>query len=101
MAVAADGGKAPRLSHLDDSGRVRMVDISGKRGTLRTARARGEIHLSAQARVPALLVFRPALFLCRSGFVNAGYRLVVAAGLGRASAGLLSSSGSRLFRLPR
>ncbi|MCH7575666.1 MAG: bifunctional molybdenum cofactor biosynthesis protein MoaC/MoaB [Candidatus Marinimicrobia bacterium] len=49
MAVAADGGKASRLSHLDDSGRVRMVDISGKRGTLRTARARGEIHLSAQA----------------------------------------------------
>ena len=47
--MASDTGKASELSHIDSAGRVRMVDISGKRGTLRTARARGAVHLSQQA----------------------------------------------------
>ncbi|MCH7496963.1 MAG: bifunctional molybdenum cofactor biosynthesis protein MoaC/MoaB [Candidatus Marinimicrobia bacterium] len=33
------------LSHLDEQGQVRMVDVSAKPGTLRTARAEGSIHL--------------------------------------------------------
>src|SRR5258706_3973756 len=36
---------ARRLSHLDDSGRVRMVDVSRKRVTLRTAIARGRVFM--------------------------------------------------------
>ena len=34
-----------RLSHLDASGRVRMVDVSGKRVTLREAVARGKVFM--------------------------------------------------------
>jgi len=36
---------ARRLSHLDASGRVRMVDVSGKRTTVREAVARGKIFM--------------------------------------------------------
>ena len=36
---------ARRLSHLDDSGRVRMVDVSRKRVTLRTAIAHGRVFM--------------------------------------------------------
>jgi cyclic pyranopterin phosphate synthase len=36
---------ARRLSHLDDSGRVRMVDVSGKRVTAREAVARGKVFM--------------------------------------------------------
>ena len=36
-----------RLTHVDESGRVRMVDISGKEVTDRSARARGEILMQA------------------------------------------------------
>ena len=36
---------ARRLSHLDASGRVRMVDVSGKRVTLREAVARGKVFM--------------------------------------------------------
>ena len=36
-----------RLTHLDESGRVRMVDVSGKEVTDRLARARGEILMQA------------------------------------------------------
>jgi cyclic pyranopterin phosphate synthase len=36
---------ARRLSHLDDSGRVRMVDVSGKRVTVREAIARGKVFM--------------------------------------------------------
>ena len=32
-----------KLSHLDDSGRARMVDVSGKEATVRTATARGTL----------------------------------------------------------
>jgi cyclic pyranopterin monophosphate synthase len=39
-----------RLSHLDDEGRARMVDVGGKRPQRRTARARGRIRLGAPAR---------------------------------------------------
>lgn len=31
------------LSHIDESGRARMVDVSGKAETIRTARARGSL----------------------------------------------------------
>lgn len=33
------------LSHLDDSGRARMVDVGAKPDTERTAVARGEVHM--------------------------------------------------------
>ena len=38
------------LTHLDDSGAARMVDISGKAQTRREAAAEGYIHMSAAAR---------------------------------------------------
>lgn len=34
-----------KLSHIDESGQARMVDVSEKPDTVRTAVARGEIHL--------------------------------------------------------
>ncbi len=40
----ADGG----LTHLDESGRARMVDVSGKPSTVRTARARAVVRVSAR-----------------------------------------------------
>ncbi len=36
------------LTHLDQSGRPRMVDVSGKAETLREATARGEVRMRAQ-----------------------------------------------------
>jgi cyclic pyranopterin phosphate synthase len=39
-----------RLTHVDDRGRVRMVDVGGKPTTEREAVARGTITLSAAAR---------------------------------------------------
>lgn len=39
----------PRLTHLDDEGRVRMVDVGGKAVTRRTAVAEGSIAMSRQA----------------------------------------------------
>jgi len=39
----------PELSHLDESGQVRMVDVSHKASTLRCAVAQGRVRLSAQA----------------------------------------------------
>jgi cyclic pyranopterin phosphate synthase len=36
-----------RLSHLDDEGAARMVDVSGKAATTRTATARATVHTSA------------------------------------------------------
>lgn len=35
------------LSHIDEEGRARMVDVSGKPESRRTARARGKIHMQA------------------------------------------------------
>ena len=37
-----------KLSHYDDAGRARMVDVSAKRVTTRTARARAFVQMSAQ-----------------------------------------------------
>jgi len=40
---------AERLSHVDESGAARMVDVSPKPETARTARAGGAIRMSAEA----------------------------------------------------
>ena len=40
---------APALSHVDDRGRVRMVDVSGKATTAREAIARGHISVAPDA----------------------------------------------------
>ena len=37
-----------QFSHLDESGKARMVDVSGKKEQLRTAVATGFIHLAAE-----------------------------------------------------
>jgi len=37
------------LTHLDDEGRARMVDVGGKPETARTARAEGSITMSLEA----------------------------------------------------
>jgi cyclic pyranopterin monophosphate synthase len=41
--------QAGRLTHIDESGHARMVDVSGKDVTAREARASGRVHLSAAA----------------------------------------------------
>jgi cyclic pyranopterin phosphate synthase len=41
--------KARKLSHVDRTGKVRMVDVGDKPVTSREARARGEIRMSAAA----------------------------------------------------
>ncbi len=46
-------GGAPRLTHVDDSGAARMVDVSGKDVTARTAVASGRVRVSPE--VVALL----------------------------------------------
>jgi cyclic pyranopterin phosphate synthase len=56
-----------RLTHLDEAGRARMVDVSAKEVTVRTATASGRVLLSAQA-VAAL----------RDGTVPKGDALAVA-----------------------
>jgi cyclic pyranopterin monophosphate synthase len=63
MSEVAAGG----LTHLDEAGQARMVDVSGKDVTARTARASGRVLLSAEA-VAAL----------RSGQVPKGDALAVA-----------------------
>jgi cyclic pyranopterin monophosphate synthase len=45
----ARGAVAAKLSHVDEKGRVRMVDVSAKDVTLREAVARGRIRISAGA----------------------------------------------------
>lgn len=42
---AAHSSSEPRLTHLDEAGRPRMVDVSTKADTLRVATARGEIAM--------------------------------------------------------
>lgn len=37
-----------QLTHLDDQGRARMVDVGHKENTKRTAVARGSVHMQAQ-----------------------------------------------------
>ena len=46
-------GEEPRLTHVDESGAARMVDVSGKDVTARTATASGRVLVSAE--VVALL----------------------------------------------
>jgi cyclic pyranopterin phosphate synthase len=41
-------GKSEGLSHVDEAGRARMVDVSGKPRVRRTASAAATIHLAAQ-----------------------------------------------------
>jgi cyclic pyranopterin phosphate synthase len=41
--------RRPGLTHVDPSGKIQMVDVSGKPGTVREATAAGEIHMSAAA----------------------------------------------------
>ena len=48
MRGAGRSRPAARLSHVDDHGRARMVDVSGKPRTRRTARASGRIDLAAE-----------------------------------------------------
>jgi molybdenum cofactor biosynthesis enzyme len=38
-----------KLTHIDKKGRARMVDVSGKKESVRTAKASGEISLSVEA----------------------------------------------------
>jgi cyclic pyranopterin phosphate synthase len=40
--------RAKKLSHVDESGSARMVDVGGKPGSERKAVARGEIHLKPE-----------------------------------------------------
>src|SRR3954469_20306927 len=65
--TASPPGDAPRLTHVDERGAARMVDVSGKPVTARSASARGRVLLSAAA-VAAL----------RSGDVPKGDALAVA-----------------------
>lgn len=64
-----------RLTHLDEAGRARMVDVSAKEVTVRTATASGRVLLSAEA-VAAL----------RDGTVPKGDALAVARIAGIAAA---------------
>jgi cyclic pyranopterin monophosphate synthase len=56
-----------RLTHLDEAGRARMVDVSAKDVTVRTATASGRVLLSA-----------PAVAALRDGTVPKGDALAVA-----------------------
>ena len=57
----------PKLSHLDDSGRARMVDVGHKPDTARMALARGEIKMKKET-----------LDLIRAGALKKGDVLTVA-----------------------
>ena len=57
----------PELSHLDDEGHIRMVNVSDKDTTLREAVARGRIRISDEA-----------LELIRAGTISKGNPLEVA-----------------------
>lgn len=57
----------PNLSHLDEQGRARMVDVSAKPDTERIAVAKGEIHMQ-----------RATLDLIRAGAIKKGDVLTVA-----------------------
>lgn len=66
-AGSDDVGEGRRLTHLDAAGHARMVDVSAKEVTVRTATASGRVRLSAEC-VSAL----------RSGTVPKGDALAVA-----------------------
>jgi cyclic pyranopterin monophosphate synthase len=56
-----------KLTHLDDAGRAHMVDVGEKADTLRTAVARGEVHMKPET-----------LALIRAGQMKKGDVLTVA-----------------------
>jgi cyclic pyranopterin phosphate synthase len=43
-----ESGTEPRLSHVDESGEARMVDVSGKQATVRTARVGARVWMAPQ-----------------------------------------------------
>jgi cyclic pyranopterin monophosphate synthase len=45
---------AGKLTHIDADGRARMVDVSGKADTARTAEARGRVRMTAETLALAL-----------------------------------------------
>ena len=49
MATRRGAARPARLSHVDEQGRIRMVDVSGKAVTAREAVARGRIRMSREA----------------------------------------------------
>lgn len=57
----------PKLTHLDDHGRAKMVDVSHKPDTTRTAIACGEVHMT-----------KATLELIRAGQIKKGDVLTVA-----------------------
>jgi len=57
----------PELTHLDEQGRARMVDVSAKPETERVAVAKGEVHMQ-----------RATLDLIRAGAIKKGDVLTVA-----------------------
>lgn len=57
----------PRLTHLDETGRARMADVSEKEDSERMAVARGEVHMR-----------RETLELIRAGALKKGDALAVA-----------------------
>jgi cyclic pyranopterin phosphate synthase len=65
----------PQLTHLDESGRARMVDVGAKPETERTAVARGEVHMQ-----------KTTLGLIRAGTLKKGDVLTVARVAGIAGA---------------
>ena len=67
MSEQSGDETAPRLTHVDDRGQARMVDVSAKAVTVRRATARGRVLLSREA-VQAL----------RGGTVPKGDALAVA-----------------------
>ena len=58
---------SPKLTHLDESGRARMVDVGAKPDTERVAVAKGEVHMQAAT-----------LDLIRAGALKKGDALTVA-----------------------
>ena len=56
-----------KLTHLDDQGRARMVDVGNKPDTRRTAIARGEVHMKPET-----------LNLIRAGQIKKGDVLTIA-----------------------
>lgn len=56
-----------KLSHIDESGRAKMVDVSAKPETVRSATARGEVHLQPET-----------LALIKAGHMKKGDVLTVA-----------------------
>lgn len=49
MSMSNEPNQPPQLTHLDEHGNARMVDVGGKAVTQRMARARATVQLSQQA----------------------------------------------------